>query len=106
GRPDTVEAAPYSAESDYGPTLSVLAEDGRFLRGLRAAGRLSAAQARLSGTSAAAPVVARHLALHLMSDAANEGDLVDQVLQGAAGRPDLGAADGARLGRGVISQQP
>ncbi|MEM7641721.1 MAG: hypothetical protein AAF366_04265 [Pseudomonadota bacterium] len=108
GRPDQVEPAPYSAESDHGPTMSALAEDGRFLRGLRAAGRLSGAQARVSGTSAAAPVVARQLALHLMAgktDPAAEDDLVDLVLE-TCGPPGLPTTPDGRLGRGVVSRRP
>lgn len=50
----------------HGPTLSAFGDDGFFLPGVRASGPLSGSSGRLSGTSAAAPQIARalvHLAL-------------------------------------------
>jgi hypothetical protein len=75
-RPDTTGASGfrpsrYSAEGglplpDY-PTLSAIGDDGSALTGVRAAGVISGATARLSGTSMAAPSVTRRLLEYAMN---------------------------------------
>jgi hypothetical protein len=70
GRPGVLRPTAYSAEGirqpsrqegSAGPTLVALGDDGRMLPGRRAAGVVSGSVARMSGTSMAAPEVARAL---------------------------------------------
>jgi hypothetical protein len=70
GNPGAVHAMPYSSEGvqhlarpgeSAGPTLVALGDDGTALPGRRAAGVLSGSVTRMSGTSMAAPAVARRL---------------------------------------------
>ena len=74
GHPGSFEPALYTASGvvtfqlpgkSTGPTLAARGDDGAVLRGRRASGVLSGSVARLSGTSVAAPAVARALALYL-----------------------------------------
>ncbi len=75
GQPGSFQAALYTASGvvtlqlpgkSTGPTLAALGDDGAVLGGRRASGVLSGSVARLSGTSVAAPAVARALALYLV----------------------------------------
>jgi hypothetical protein len=109
GDPDAVRAAGYSSEGvghlarpgeSPGPTLVALGDDGVTLPGRRAAGVVSGSVARMSGTSMAAPQVARALLGYFLTvppDAQSEaGERV--ALTGSAdwGQPDR------RLGHGRL----
>jgi hypothetical protein len=70
GQPDRLRPAPYSSEGvrhlarpgdSPGPTLAARGDDGVMLPGRRATGIASGSVARISGTSVAAPAVARAL---------------------------------------------
>ncbi|MBS0565713.1 MAG: hypothetical protein JSR87_14955 [Proteobacteria bacterium] len=64
--PDGVRPSLYAAQGEparhTGPALSARADDGRALTGRRASGVQSGSRIRLSGSSAAAPIVTRALA--------------------------------------------
>lgn len=60
---------PHQSGESAGPTLAALADDGSNLYGRRAGGVLSGSTARQSGTSVAAPGVARALVLALLAGA-------------------------------------
>jgi Subtilase family len=73
GNPERLVPTPYSSEGvrnpawhneSRGPSLVAQGDDGVMLAGRRAAGALSGSVARMSGTSMAAPAVARALALY------------------------------------------
>jgi subtilisin family serine protease len=83
GAPDAVTPKAYSAEGvqhlarpgeSRGPTLVARGDDGAALPGRRAAGVLSGSVARLSGTSMAAPLVARALAQYFLKTPEAERD--------------------------------
>lgn len=80
GAPKEVRPAPYSAEGvrhlarpgeSRGPTLVARGDDGAVLTGRAAAGVLSGTVARMSGTSMAAPMVARALAIYFLTTPPN-----------------------------------
>ncbi len=76
GEPGAIRAAHYSSEGaryllrpgeSVGPTLLALGDSGVMLPGLRAAGVVSGSVARMSGTSMAAPQVARSLLCYFLN---------------------------------------
>ena len=66
----SVGQVPSQTGESRGPTLVALADDGSNLYGRLAGGVLSGSTARISGTSVAAPAVARAMALALLSGGA------------------------------------
>jgi hypothetical protein len=109
GQPNRLRPAPYSSQgAQYlarpgespGPTLAAQGDDGVMLAGRRAAGVLSGSVVRLSGTSVAAPAVARALLAYFRAtpDSA-QGEAAERTaLTGTAhwGTPD------ARMGQGAL----
>lgn len=83
-----------------GPTLVALGEDGSILPGRRAAGVVSGAVTRMSGTSMAAPQVARRLAEYFLQTptSARSAEAERRFL---TGRADWGQPD-SRLGHGML----
>jgi hypothetical protein len=109
GEPDLLRPASYSSEGVHtlarpgeslGPTLAAKADDGVMLAGRRASGVLSGSVARLSGTSIAAPEVARVLLGYFLATPFTEqSDSAERVaLTGHAnwGQPD------PRMGQGAL----
>ncbi|MEQ8654432.1 MAG: S8 family serine peptidase [Kiloniellales bacterium] len=81
-----------------GPDLSAFGDEGRFLPGVRAHGLLTGSNARLSGTSAAAPQVTRRLAmLDALLPLSSTGSQTDE---------DTRAEIDALLGPAAASIQP
>lgn len=96
-----VRPARYSAEGGLagsaGPALSALAEDGTALPGRLTAGVLSGSSARLSGTSVAAPAVARALVERML---AGQGTALADLINAAPGPlPDPRRGHGALAGQ-------
>lgn len=97
-----VASSSYSAEGgtpgSAGPTLSALADDGAILGGRLTTGVLSGSSARLSGTSVAAPAVARRMIERLL--AGQDIGLADLIGQPPGPAPDsrrgFGALEGQR----------
>jgi hypothetical protein len=109
GRPDDARPVRYSSEGvrhlvqpgeSQGPTLAALGEDGVMLPGRRAAGVLSGSVTRMSGTSMAAPQVARRLARYFLETPAADRNQAAERLA-LTGRSDWGTPD-ARLGQGML----
>ena len=109
GDPGAARPTAYSSEGvrhlarpgeSLGPTLVAHGDDGVMLAGRRAAGVLSGSVARMSGTSMAAPQVARRLAQYfLQTPAADRSPAAErQFLTGSDtwGQPD------ARMGHGLL----
>jgi hypothetical protein len=109
GEPGRLRPSSYSSEGvgtrarpgeSPGPTLAALGDDGGMLAGRRATGVLSGSVARLSGTSVAAPKVARALlGYFLATPSGDQSEAAERtVLTGAAswGQPD------PRMGHGVL----
>ena len=110
GAPGKTRPAVYSAEGVHnpawhgesrGPDLVALGDDGVLLGGRRGAGVLSGATARMSGTSMAAPQVARALLRYFLTvpsaDWSQERER--QFLMGA----DIPEAPDPRTGLGLLS---
>ncbi|MFN3937160.1 MAG: S8 family serine peptidase [Gemmobacter sp.] len=106
GAPAQDGPAPYSAEGlgtaapaghSRGPDLAARGDDSRLLGGIRGAGVLSGSVRRLSGTSAAAPQVARALIRLLLTDPA-----LDDPRSALTGNADPSATPDARLGYGPL----
>ena len=117
---------PHSWPPVAGPTLSALADRGAALRGLVAAGTLSGSARISGGSSAAAPVASRAIALTLAGRRAPGGPLADEVADvvarhgapadpGREGLPTRDAdhlepadppepGDAARLGAGTVTR--
>lgn len=109
GQPGRTQPTAYSSEGvDYlarpgessGPTLVALGDDGSMLPGLRAAGVLSGSAVRMSGTSMAAPQVARALLRYFL---ATPPEAQTEAGERAAltGTSDWGVPD-RRLGQGAL----
>jgi hypothetical protein len=109
GEPGKLRPASYSSEGvrylarpgeSLGPTLAALGDDGVMLSGRRASGVLSGSVARLSGTSVAAPEVARALLRYFL---ATPPDARSEAAERTAltGHADWGMPD-ARMGQGAL----
>jgi hypothetical protein len=109
GNPDALRPAAYSSEGvvhlarpgeSLGPTLMARGDDGVMLAGRRASGVVSGSVARLSGTSMAAPDVARALLRwFLMTPVGDQTEAAERIaLTGSAvwGTPD------PRMGQGAL----
>lgn len=83
-----------------GPTLAALGDDGAILPGRRAAGVVSGAVARMSGTSMAAPQVARRLAEYFLHTPASARS-PEAERRFLTGQADWGQPD-PRLGHGIL----
>ena len=105
--PGTLRPSSYTAEGALpppnSPTLSGIGDQGSALTGLRAAGILTGATARMSGTSVANPQITRRLLEYAMTGAmlaqfAGPHDVAEltYVLRAAPVAPD------ARLGSGTV----
>lgn len=97
----TAVPARYSAEGGLpgsaGPTLSALADDGAIQGGRLTTGVLSGSSARLSGTSVAAPAVARALVERLL---AGQGTALADLIGATPGpAPDSRRGFGALAGQ-------
>jgi hypothetical protein len=99
--PDAVTTARYTSSGPdgrrIGPDLSAIAEDGFGAPGRLGAGTFSGGAAFWGGTSAAAPQVARAVALHL----AQAGSLPAPSALGPGPFPE----DAERLGRSLLPRQ-
>ncbi|MHA6325305.1 S8 family serine peptidase [Roseivivax sp. CAU 1753] len=114
GAPGTGQPERYSAEGivdmlaragqSPGPTLAARGSDGAMQQGARAAGVLTGSVARFSGTSVAAPRVARALA-QLWSRTGAPGDPEADLAAILAATPPLPGPD-CRTGRGVMLDYP
>jgi hypothetical protein len=109
GAPDNAQPTAYSSEGvrhlarpgeSQGPTLVAFGEDGGMLPGRRAAGVVSGSVTRMSGTSMAAPQVARRLAMYFLETPASDRSpsAEREYLTGSAiwGTPD------PRMGHGLL----
>jgi hypothetical protein len=109
GQPDQLRPSSYSSEGarhlarpgeSLGPTLAARGDDGVMLAGRRAAGILSGSVTRLSGTSVAAPDVARSLLCYFRNTPA------DQQSESAERRALTGKAavttPDPRMGQGAL----
>jgi hypothetical protein len=89
-----------------GPDLAAPGDTGTVLRGVPAACGPSGAVARLSGTSAAAPQVARRLAAWFLATPpalrTDEGEWAALLGPGGGGAPLPPAPFSPRIGRGVL----
>jgi hypothetical protein len=83
-----------------GPTLVAFGEDGVMLPGRRAAGVASGSVTRMSGTSMAAPMVARRLALYFLETPASDRSQAAERLY-LTGSADWGQPD-PRMGHGLL----
>jgi hypothetical protein len=109
GAPGVLVAAGYSSEGvshlarpgeSAGPTLVAAGDDGVMLAGKRAAGVLSGSVARMSGTSMAAPQVARALLRYfLQTPVADQSEAAERIA--LTGRADWGTPD-RRMGQGQL----
>jgi hypothetical protein len=109
GQPGRMQPAIYSAEGtghlaqpgeSAGPTLVALGDQGIWTSGVLAAGVASGSVARLSGTSMAAPQVARALLRYFLTVPADQQS--PQAERTAlTGSPDWGAPD-RRMGAGPL----
>ena len=110
GQPGAARPAAYSSEGvghlarpgeSLGPTLVALGDDGAALPGRRAAGVVSGSVTRMSGTSMAAPQVARAL-LHyfLTTPAAAQSPQAERVA--LTGHADWGVPN-RRMGQGLLA---
>jgi hypothetical protein len=119
GQPGAAAPAPYSAEGvrhlarpgeSAGPTLVALGDDGVFRAGQRAAGVLSGSVVRMSGTSMAAPQVARALLRHWLATPADQQtpEAERRALTGtdAWGEPNLRMGHGLLVGEGKGTPPP
>jgi hypothetical protein len=109
GAPGAAVPTQYSAEGvqhlarpgeSAGPTLVAIGDDGGFLAGRRAAGVLSGSVVRMSGTSMAAPQVARALLRHWLETPADQQTETAERIA-LTGRADWGQPD-VRMGHGVL----
>jgi Subtilase family len=110
GNPDLLRPTRYSSEGvrnpawqgeSRGPTLAALGDDGVMLGGRRAAGVLSGAVVRMSGTSMAAPMVTRALALYFRT-VPRPGRSVAVERKFLTGTEDWTAPD-PRMGHGTLT---
>jgi hypothetical protein len=110
GEPGRAVPSPYSAEGarhlarpgeSDGPTLAAWGDDGGFLAGRAASGVASGSRVRMSGTSMAAPQVARALLRHYLATPATaqtpEAERVALTGSASWGAPD------ARMGHGMLA---
>lgn len=109
GVPGAVRAVPYSSEGvrhlarpgeSRGPALVAYGDDGTALPGRRAAGVLSGTSARMSGTSMAAPAVARALLRYFLTVPADQQSTAAER-RALTGHDDWSHPD-ARLGNGAL----
>ena len=109
GEPGHLRPSAYSSEGvrylarpgeSLGPTLAARGDDGVMLAGRRASGVLTGSVARLSGTSMAAPEVARALLGYLLTTPA-EAQSESAERTALTGRADWGTPD-ARMGQGAL----
>jgi hypothetical protein len=109
GEPGHLRPSSYSSEGvrtlvrpgeSRGPTLAAPGDDGVMLAGRRAAGVLSGSVVRLSGTSVAAPEVARVLLGHFLATPADEQSDADDRMA-LTGRANWGQPD-PRMGQGAL----
>jgi hypothetical protein len=109
GEPGRFRPSPYSSEGvlapvptgeSPGPTLAARGDDGVMLAGRRAAGVLSGSVTRLSGTSVAAPEVARALLHYFMTTTPSEQSETAERMA-LTGRSDWGHPD-PRMGHGAL----
>lgn len=116
GNPDQVTPMPYSAEGvqhlarpgeSRGPTLVARGDDGVMLPGRAATGVLSGSVVRLSGTSMAAPLVARALARYFLKtpEAARDSKAERSALTGHGRWADRGDDPDPRLGHGPLIEE-
>lgn len=110
GKPGSVRPASYASEGaghlarpgeSAGPTLVALGDDGAALPGIRASGVLSGSVARMSGTSMAAPQVARALLRYFLAtppqDQGEAGERLALTGSDEWGQPDR------RMGHGMLA---
>jgi len=109
GEPGHLRPSSYSSEGvrtlvrpgeSRGPTLAAPGDDGVMLAGRRGAGVLSGSVVRLSGTSVAAPEVARVLLGHFLATPADEQSDADDRMA-LTGRANWGQPD-PRMGQGAL----
>ena len=110
GQPGAARPAAYSSEGvghlarpgeSLGPTLVALGDDGAALPGRRAAGVVSGSVARMSGSSMAAPQVARALLRYfLTTPTAVQSPQAERVA--LTGHADWGVPD-RRMGQGLLA---
>ncbi|MDM7931745.1 S8 family serine peptidase [Tabrizicola sp.] len=109
GDPASVRPAAYSSEGvghlarpgeSLGPTLVAIGDDGAALGGLRAAGVLSGSVTRMSGTSMAAPQVARALLRYFLT-VPPEMQTPNAERRALTGEADWGSPD-RRMGHGTL----
>ena len=109
GAPDQVVPLRYSSEGvrhlarpgeSHGPTLVARGDDGAVLAGRAAAGVLSGSVARLSGTSMAAPLVARALLAYFLQTPPDQRSAMAE--RRALTGTDAWADPDPRLGHGTL----
>jgi hypothetical protein len=109
GQPGVLRPSPYSAEGlhqpsptdgSYGPTVVALADDGTMLPGRLAAGVVSGSVARMSGTSMAAPQVARSLLRYFLTVPPQDRSTKAERIA-LTGNPDWQDPD-PRMGHGAL----
>lgn len=109
GEPGVARPTAYSSEGvrhlarpgeSQGPTLVAYGEDGLMLPGRRAAGVLSGSVTRMSGTSMAAPLVARQLAEYFRATPPDQRSAKAERLY-LSGKEDWDVPDG-RIGHGLL----
>lgn len=109
GRPGEVQPARYSSEGaghlarpgeSEGPTLVALGDDGALLPGRRGAAVVSGSVTRMSGTSMAAPEVARALLRYFLATPP-KAQTEHAERQALVGTADWGAPD-RRMGHGML----
>lgn len=110
GQPGQVRPTAYSSEGvthlarpgeSAGPTLVAPGDEGLMLPGLRATGVVSGSVTRLSGTSMAAPQVARALlSFFLSTPPEDQSEAAERVA--LTGSPDRGLPD-RRMGHGMLA---
>jgi hypothetical protein len=91
-------AAPYSATGfgeDRNPSVAAPSDRSRVLGGILAAGTLSGTSVAINGTSAAAPAVARRIALHALAPGSGPPPIADKP------RP-VGRFEACRVGAGWL----
>jgi Subtilase family len=109
GEPGAAKPTAYSSEGvrhlarpgeSQGPTLVAFGEDGLMLPGRRAAGVLSGSVTRMSGTSMAAPLVARRLAQYFRDTPPAQRNAAAERLY-LTGKSEWGVPD-SRMGHGLL----